>query len=74
MDVTSTRNGGPTDERQQLREHLASDHCYVMDRWYGQFALWNDIVDHGSSYVCRIRDNSNLEQVIEERDGRVDLA
>jgi hypothetical protein len=29
-----------------------------MDRWYGEFALWNEIVEKGSSYVCRIRDNS----------------
>ena len=43
------------------------DRCYVMDRWYAEFALWNDIVRAKSSYVCRIRDNSNLSDVVEER-------
>ena len=38
-----------------------------MDRWYAQFTLWNDIQAKGSSYVCRIRDNSNLGDVVEER-------
>jgi hypothetical protein len=67
MEVTSALNSGKTDEKQQLRRRLRSDHCYVMDRWFGEFALWNEIVSHGSSYVCRIRDNSNLKQVVEER-------
>jgi len=46
---------------------LAPDRCYVLDRWYGEFQLWNQIVAAGSSYVCRIRDNSNLQHVVEER-------
>ena len=55
-----------------LRSQLESDHCYVMDRWYAQFKLFNEINALGSSYVCRIRDNSRYD-VIEERlpvDGR----
>jgi hypothetical protein len=67
MDVTSGLNGGKTDEKHQLRERLQPDCCYVLDRWYAEFALWNDIVARQSSYVCRIRDNSNLEDVQEER-------
>jgi IS4 transposase len=67
MDVTSAANSGKTDEKQQLRLHLESDHCYVLDRWFAQFALWNEIVAKGSSYVCRIRDNSNLDQIVAER-------
>jgi hypothetical protein len=35
-------------------------------RWYAQFILWNDIKAAGSSYVCRVRDNS-LYDVLEER-------
>jgi IS4 transposase len=38
-----------------------------MDRWFAQYTLWNDIVAAKSSYVCRIRDNSNLDAVVEER-------
>ena len=67
MDVTTARNSGKTDEKQQLRRRLEADRCYVMDRWFGQFALWNDIVRAKSSYVCRIRDNSNLSDLVEER-------
>jgi len=67
IEVTAALNGGKTDEKYVLRKSLQPDRCYVMDRWYAEFALWNDIVAAGSSYVCRIRDNSNLDEVIEER-------
>jgi IS4 transposase len=67
MEVTVALNGGKTDEKQVLRHRIESDHCYVMDRWYGEFRLFNEIVAADSSYVCRIRDNSNLNHVLEER-------
>jgi hypothetical protein len=67
MEVTTARNSGKTDEKQHLRSRIEPDCCYVMDRWFGEFALWNEIVTRQSSYVCRIRDNSNLERVVEER-------
>lgn len=67
MDVTSALNSGKTEEKQQLRQRIEPDHCYVMDRWFGEFALWNEIVAQNSSYVCRIRDNSNLDHVTEDR-------
>ena len=67
MDMTTARNGGQTEEKHQLRLRLQKDHCYVMDRWYGEFALWNEIVAAGSSYVCRVRDNTNLSHVVEDR-------
>jgi IS4 transposase len=37
-----------------------------MDRWYAQFTLLNEIHQLGSSYVCRIRDNSRYE-VVQQR-------
>jgi hypothetical protein len=61
IDVTSGRNSGRTDEKNVLRSRLEPDHCYVMDRWYAQFQLFNDIHAVGSSYVCRVRDNSRYE-------------
>ena len=67
MDVTTARNGGRTEEKHQLRQHLQPDHCYVMDRWYHAFTLWNDIVAAGSSYVCRVRDRTNLDHILEDR-------
>jgi len=66
IDVTTARNSGKTEEKAVLRQHLASDHCYVMDRWYAQFTLFNEIQALGSSYVCRVRDNSRYD-VLEAR-------
>jgi hypothetical protein len=66
IDVTSGKNGGKTDEKAVLRGNLQPDHCYLMDRWYAQFTLFNEIHQLGSSYVCRIRDNSAYV-ILEER-------
>ena len=67
IEVTPGSNSGHNDEKNRLRDAIKADHCYVMDRWYAQFTLWNEIVGKGSSYVCRVRDNSNLEDVVQER-------
>lgn len=66
IDVTSGLNSGKSDEKNMLRAHLEADHCYVMDRWFAQFKLFNDIHAAHSSYVCRVRDNSRYE-IIEAR-------
>src|SRR5438132_10271988 len=67
MDATPALNSGKTEEKNHLRARLEPDRCYVMDRWHAEFALFNDIVRAKSSYVCRIRDNSNLSAVVERR-------
>ncbi len=65
--IDVTRNGGgENDERAVLERTLESNRCYVKDRGYAKFALFNAIVARGSSYVCRVRDNSNYE-VLEDR-------
>jgi len=65
--IDLTRNGGgKADEKAVLERNVEPDHCYVMDRGYAKFALFNKIHSRGSSYVCRLRDNSSYE-VIEER-------
>jgi hypothetical protein len=66
MDITGASNHGEGDERAVLRQTLAPDRCYVMDRGYAQFSLFNAIVAAGSSYVCRVRDNI-VHQVVEQR-------
>lgn len=66
VELTDARNTGKSDEKNVLRGKLKRDCCYVMDRWYGQFTLFNDIHRQGSSYVCRMKENSVFE-VIEER-------
>ena len=66
IDATDPAGRDRSDEKDVLRQRLQPDHCYIMDRWFAQFRLFNDIVDAQSSYVCRIRDNSNFE-VVEQR-------
>lgn len=65
-EITDPRNSGKSDEKSVLRRKLAAGHTYVMDRWYAQFTLWNDIKAAASSYVCRVRDNS-VYNVLQER-------
>jgi hypothetical protein len=66
IDVTGAGNHGAADERLVLRKALEPDRCYVMDRGYAQFSLFNAIVAAKSSYVCRVRDNSVYE-IVEQR-------
>ncbi len=66
IDVTGASTQGDNDERAVLRGTLQAERCYVLDRGYAQFALFNAIVAAGSSYVCRVRDNSVYE-VVDER-------
>lgn len=66
IDVTPT-GGGESDERAVMEKAIESDRTYVMDRGYAKFTLFNAIADAGSSYVCRVRDNSVYE-VLEERE------
>jgi len=66
VELTDARNSGKSDEKAVLRKKLAKDRCYVMDRWFGQFTLFNEIHAKASSYVCRVKENSSFE-VQEER-------
>ena len=53
------------DERRVLARTLKPDCFYVTDRGYIQFDLFNQIHAVGSSYACRLRDNSNHTVVTE---------
>lgn len=64
---TDARNSGDGDERTVLRRRLKKDCCYVMDRGFGQFTLLNDIRAAGSGYVCRVKENSVFDDVLDER-------
>lgn len=76
IDVTPD-GGGEHDERAVLERVLEPDRLYVKDRGYAKFKLFNAIVAKGSSYVCRLRDNSVYEVVTErplsEADRQVDV-
>jgi hypothetical protein len=63
IDVTEGVNRGAADERVVLAKALESGRCYVKDRGYAKFKLFNEIIAAGSSYVCRLRDNSVYQTV-----------
>src|SRR5207302_11502508 len=49
--------------RQVLRKHLQCGHTYVVGRGYDQFISFNELNRIGSSYVCRVKDNSTYAVV-----------
>jgi hypothetical protein len=53
--VTDYRNSGASDERAVLRARLAAGRCYVMDRGYFAYALFDAVAAAGSDYVCRVK-------------------
>jgi hypothetical protein len=61
IDVTEGISRGEADERAVLARALETGRCYVKDRGYAKFQLFNEIVAAHSSYVCRLRDNSRYE-------------
>jgi hypothetical protein len=63
MDLTEANAG----ETRVLKTCLQPDRVYVMDRGYTDFALFQAILDIGSSFVCRVPDRTVFE-VLEERD------
>jgi hypothetical protein len=67
IDATAANPKGDDDERAVLQRTLEPDRCYLTDRGYAKFSLWNAIVDKGSSYVCRARDNSAYE-ILQQRE------
>src|SRR3954463_12940784 len=66
LELTDARNSGGSNEKDVLRKKLAPDHCYVTDRGFARFTLFNEVNAIGSSYVCRAKENSAFE-VVEER-------
>jgi hypothetical protein len=64
--VAAAITAGNGDERDALAENLLPGRLYVLDRGYAAFDLMQKIVDAGSSFVVRIKDNSVFE-VLEER-------
>jgi hypothetical protein len=53
-------------ETQQLRSTLQAQRLYVIDRGYAEYQLFQDILDKGSDFIGRIRDNA-VWDVVEER-------
>jgi Transposase DDE domain len=64
--VRATVTTGNDSEKQQLRQTLEAGRLYVIDRGYAEYQLFQDILDAGSQFVGRLRDNAVWEG-IEER-------
>jgi len=63
--VKITVTDGNGNEKDVLADHLEPGRIYVKDRGYAGLALFQQILDAHSSFVCRIRDNAVYE-VLEE--------
>jgi hypothetical protein len=64
--VDATVTDGNASETTQLRRMLQPDRLYVIDRGYADYQLFQDIIDGGSSFIGRLRDNAVWE-TLEER-------
>lgn len=58
IDATSANPGGEADERAVLQRTIEADRCYILDRGFISYGLWNAINAAGSSYVCRSSDRT----------------
>lgn len=58
--LTDASNKGDAGEKVVLRRSLEADRCYITDRGYEDFSLFNAIVATGSSYVCRVRNDHHF--------------
>lgn len=66
MDLSDALNSKGSSERGVLERRVEAGRAYVMDRGFVKWSLFNAIVAKGSSYFCRVREDT-LEEVIEER-------
>jgi len=65
IDVTGSNPKGGADERVVLERTLEPGRCYLMDRGYIKFSLWNAINEVKSDYVCRLQDKKSYEVLTE---------
>lgn len=63
--VTPDEVGGDSDERSVLARSLRGGRMYVMDRGYERYALFEQIVQARSDYLCRVQRRSLT--ILEER-------
>ena len=64
--VAATLTDGNGNERDVLQAHLQAGRIYVTDRGYAKYDLLQQMLNHNSSFVCRIRDNY-VGEVLQER-------
>lgn len=54
-------------EKEELRKKLQAGRLYVLDAGYAKYKLFADILERGSSFVCRIR-NDAVREVLEDNE------
>ena len=64
--VNAIITDGNANEKTVLRNFLSKDKIYVLDAGYSEYKLFQEIIDTGSSFVGRLRDNAVWE-IIEDR-------
>jgi hypothetical protein len=67
--VTDYRNSGASDERAVLKRTLSAGRCYVADRGYFDYSLFDAVVAAGSDYVCRVKRHVALTPTDRDGDG-----
>ena len=65
IDVTGANPKGEADERRVLERTVEAGRCYLIDRGYAKYVLWNAIAAADSQYVCRLGDAIPYEVVRE---------
>jgi Transposase DDE domain len=65
--ANATVTEGNGSEKGQLRLVLERGRLYVTDRGYAEYALFQEILAAGSSFICRIRENA-VWRLVEERE------
>lgn len=68
LDVQLTPYRCQGDEPTVLSRSLAPGRCYVIDRGYFSYGLFNGIVAAASDYVCRVKKTIGIIEVIEQRE------
>jgi hypothetical protein len=63
--VEATLTPGVGSETEQLRATLQPGRFYVIDRGYAEYQLFQDIIDGGSGFIGRLRDNAVWETLEE---------
>ena len=65
IDMTGSNPKGDADERVVLEKTVEPGRCYLVDRGYQKYTLWNVINQKDSQYVCRLFDSAKWEVVSE---------
>ncbi len=63
IDLTTANPKKGADERAVLNRAVEAGRCYLLDRGYTKYELWNTIDAIGSDYVCRYYDDRAYEVV-----------